>query len=105
MWHQLKQTIKDGTNVTDVGMHVLLGIGIYIVLLVALRRPKTAFGILFLLNLANETIDLLEGATSSSGLGSAFMDSLATLAAPLSIMLLTLEAQNFRKRRRHLDMS
>lgn len=86
MWHSFKQIIKSTSGLNDVLLHVLLGAAIFIVLLVALRRPFLAFTLIVIIQVANEIVDLFEDATGS-GIAGSIADIFWTLVLPAFLLM------------------
>lgn len=92
MWHFAKLLIKDTTGLTDPVLHLLVGTVLYLGLALALRRPFLALGIVVVLQLINEIIDLVEN-LNGAGLSGALEDTALTLIPAALIALLLSELQ------------
>lgn len=86
MWHQIKQWVKAASGINDQMLHVLLGIALYLIVLLVLRRPWTALAVVAVVQLVNEAIDLAENITGG-GLAGAANDTFFTLAPAALIAL------------------
>lgn len=101
MWGEFKHILLHATGFGPNDLHVLLGLAIYAVPGLLLRRPVLPLGLLALVQLANEVIDIAEDmARHVAPDWSAFLsDTAVTLAAPATIALTVLVVTRRRRPR------
>ena len=108
MWGEFKHILLHATGFGPNDLHVLLGLAIYAGLGLLLRRAVLPLGLLTLVQLANEVMDIAEDMVRHVAPDwSAFLsDTAVTLAAPVAIALTVLVvAQRRRPRVRWLGDS
>lgn len=84
MWGEFKQLLMQVSGMGANDLHVVLGIVIYAGLGLALRRIFLPLGVLSLVQLANEGLDMVEDIAAGSAIDSRGLvfDTWATLAWP-----------------------
>ena len=100
MWGEFKHILLHATGFGPNDLHVLLGLGIYAGLGLVLRRAVLPLGLVTLVQLANEVIDISEDWVRQAALDwNAFVsDTIITLTAPAAIALTILAAVRLRRR-------
>lgn len=101
MWGEFKHILLHATGFGPNDLHVLLGLAIYAGLGLVLRRALLPLGLVTLVQLANEVVDIAEDLARDAALDwSAFLsDTAVTLAAPAAIALTLLAAARPRRPR------
>lgn len=100
MWGEFKHILLHATGFGPNDLHVLLGLAIYAGLGLVLRRAILPLGLVTLVQLANEVIDIAEDMARQVALDwDAFLsDTIVTLTAPAVIAMIVLAAVRLRRR-------
>jgi|GEM_PF-1979965 len=101
MWGEFKHILLHATGFGPNDLHVLLGLAIYAGLGLVLRRAVLPLGLVTLVQLANEIVDVAEDMARQVALDwDAFLsDTIVTLAAPAAIALTVLAVARMRRPR------
>ena len=101
MWGEFKHILLHATGFGPNDLHVLFGLAIYAGLGLVLRRALIPLGLLTLVQLANEIIDVAEDMARQVALDwNAFLcDTVVTLAAPAAIAITAFAVARLRRPR------